>query len=154
MRVTMRPSSSSTSGGELVAAGPQDPAHADELADPHQRPGEELGIAVVDLAVLHRLAQAGDVAAREPLVVELQHLRRDELGLADDPVERRMLRGEAEERGEAEPLHLGARRALRRGLRHRLAHAVVQVDDELVEDLLLAREVEVEGALPDARPPR
>ena len=36
-------------GGQLVAAGPEDPAHPDELADPHQRPGEQLGVAVGDL---------------------------------------------------------------------------------------------------------
>ena len=65
-----------------------------------------------------------------------------------------MLGGEAEERGKAEALHLGARRALRRCLGHRLADAVVEVDDELVEDVLLAREVEVEGALRRRRPPR
>ena len=88
---------------------PEDPAHADELADPHQAPGEHLRVALGDLARLHRLAQPGDVALRQPLVVRHERLRRDELGLADDPVERRMLGGEAEEGAEAEQLALGAR---------------------------------------------
>ena len=34
---------------------------------------------------------------RQPVVVAMQHLGRDELGLADDPIERGMLRREAEE---------------------------------------------------------
>ena len=80
----------------------------------------------------------------------MQHLGRDELGLADDPVERGMLRREAKERREAEELALGSRPALRRGFGHRLPDSMVQVEDELVEDLLLVREVEVERALPDA----
>ena len=57
-----------------------------------------------DLARLHRLLEAGDVPPRQPLVVERQRLGRDELGLPDDPVERRVLGGEAEERAEAEQL--------------------------------------------------
>ena len=40
---------------ELVAARPEDPAHPDELADPHQRPREQLGIGLLDLPRLHRL---------------------------------------------------------------------------------------------------
>src|SRR5439155_825507 len=74
----------------------------------------------------------------------------DELGLADDPVERRVLGGEAEVGVEAEPLRLEARRALRGGLLHRVPDAAVEVADELVEDGLLRVEVEVEGAGRDA----
>ena len=65
-----------------------------------------------DLAVLRRLAQALDVALGELVVVVAEHLGRDELGLADDPVERGMLRGEAEVRLEAEQLGLEAGRPL------------------------------------------
>ena len=62
-----------------------------------------------------------------------------------------MLGGEAEEGSKAEQLALRARRSLRGGLCHRPADAGVQVEHELVEDPLLAVEVEVEGALTDAR---
>ena len=61
---------------------------------------------------LEQAMEAGDVAARQALVVELQRLRRDELRLPDDPVERGMLGGEAEEGGKAEALHLCAGRPL------------------------------------------
>ena len=62
-----------------------------------------------------------------------------------------MIGREAEERAEAEQLALGAGRALLGSLGHRVANARVQVEHDLFEDLLLAREVEVEGALADAR---
>ena len=99
-------------GRQRVTPGPEDPAHPDELADPHQRPREQLRVAGLDLAGSHRLAQARDVAVRQPLVVELEDLRRDELGLADDPVEGGMLGRETEERCEAELLLLDTGRAL------------------------------------------
>ena len=60
-----------------------------------------------------------------------------------------MLGGEAEEGREAQLLLLDAREALLGRFGHRLADTVVEVDHDLVEDLLLAREVEVEGALAD-----
>src|SRR5439155_12405185 len=45
-------------------------------------------------------------------------------------------------------LLIDARLTSSRGLLHRVAHARVQVAYELVEDLLLRREVEIEGPLP------
>src|SRR4051812_7466823 len=60
-----------------------------------------------------------------------------------------MLGREAEVAAEAEPLGLDPVAALRRSLLHRLPHARVQVADELLEDLLLGREVEVERPLRD-----
>ena len=51
----IRASSSKTGSGISLLAVPEDPAHADELADPHQAPGEHLGIALRDLARVHRL---------------------------------------------------------------------------------------------------
>src|SRR5438477_7077251 len=81
-----------------------------------------------------------------------ERLRRDELGLADDPVQAGVLLGEVEERAEAEQLRLEPRLPPRRRLLHGLANAVVQVAHELGEDLLLRREVEIEGALADAGP--
>ena len=90
-----------------------------------------------DLAPSHRLAEAVDVAVGQLLVVEVEDLGRDELRLPDHPVERGVLGGEPEERREAAKLALGARRPALRRLGHRLPHAVVQVEDELVEDLLL-----------------
>ena len=71
------------------------------------------GSIFADLAARDRLAQRLDVALGELVVVVAEHLRRDELGLADDPVERVVLRGEPEVRGEAEQLGLEARLALR-----------------------------------------
>ena len=91
-----------------------------------------------------------DVAGPDALVVVAEDVGRDEPGLADDPVEPRMLRGELEVAAEAEQLRLEPRLPLRRRLRHRVADAAVQVAHELVEDLLLRREVEVERALRDA----
>ena len=79
-----------------------------------------------------------------------QRLRRDELGLADDPVERAVLRCELEVAHEPEQLGLGARAPVLGADGHRAADAAVQVADELLEDLLLAREVEVERPLRDA----
>ena len=60
-----------------------------------------------------------------------------------------MLGREAEERAEPEELLLDARGGVGRRLRDRAPDAVVEVEDELVEDLLLSAEVEVEGALAD-----
>src|SRR5581483_1642341 len=125
-------------------------AHAEHLARGHERPRADLCVDVADLAARDRLAQAFDVPVGELLVVVVQHLRRDERGLADDRAERRVLGGEAEVRAEAEQLRLEARRPLRRRLLHRVAHAAVQVADELVEDVLLRGEVEVERPLPNA----
>ena len=62
-----------------------------------------------------------------------------------------MIGREAEEGAEPEQLLLGAGLAGRSGLRHRVPDARVQVEHDLVEDLLLAREVEVERPLPHAR---
>ena len=93
-----------------VAVLHQEPAEADELAHAHQRPRGDLRVDVADLARLDRLAQRLDVALREPVVVVAEHLRGDELGLADDPVERLVLAREAEVRGEAEDLRLDAGR--------------------------------------------
>ena len=93
------------------AVAPEDPAHPDHLAEPHQGVRGDLGVELADLAVLHRLAERGDVARREPVVVEAEHLRRDELRLPDDPVERRMLGREPEVRVEAEQLRLDTGRA-------------------------------------------
>src|SRR5207249_2539584 len=50
----------------------------------------------------------------------------------------------------AEQLRLGARAAALRARGHRVPHAPVQVAHELFEDLLLAREVEIERALRDS----
>src|SRR5581483_11726190 len=132
------------------AVAPEDEAHPEQLAGRHQRPGGDLGVDVADVAARDRLAQPLYVAFGELLVVVVQHLRRDELGLPDDAVERRMLRREAEVRAEAEQLRLETRLAARRRFLHRVAHAPVQVAHELVEDLLLRGEVEVERALSDA----
>ena len=51
----IRASSSKTAAGIPLLAVPEDPAHADELADAHQAPGEDLGVALRDLARVHRL---------------------------------------------------------------------------------------------------
>ena len=110
MQRMMRSSSSQTTAGDRLAVAPEDPAHADQLAEAHQRVRRDLGVELADLAGLRRLAQRLDVAAREAVVVVAQHLGRDELGLADDPVERRVLGGEAEVRLEAEQLRLEPRR--------------------------------------------
>ena len=61
-----------------------------------------------------------------------------------------MLGGEAEEPGEAGALGLEPRRCAGHRLRHRVAHAAVEVDDECLEDRLLAVEVEIERAEADA----
>src|SRR6266516_981774 len=136
--------------GRYDAVAPEDVPHAEELSGGHQRPGGHLRVDLAELAARHRLAQSLDVALGELLVVVAQHLRRDELRLADDPVERGMLSGEAEVRAEAEQLRLEARRALRRRVLHRVADPPVQIAHELVEHVLLRREVEVERALADA----
>src|ERR671915_20682 len=57
---------------------------------------EHAGNDPVDLAGGTRGLERFHVALGEPLVVVAKHLRRDELGLADDPVQRRVLGGEAE----------------------------------------------------------
>src|SRR5204863_8503876 len=57
----------------------------------------------------------------------------------------------AEEGAEAEQLGLEPRAALSRPLLHRVTHPLVEVAHELVEHGLLRVEVEVEGALRDAR---
>ena len=62
-----------------------------------------------------------------------------------------MLGREAEERGEARALGLEPVGGAARTLAHRLAHPVVEVFDELVEDRELRVEVQVVGALADAR---
>ena len=80
----------------------------------------------------------------------VEDLRRDELGLANDPVERAVLRRELEIACEPEQLGLRARSATLRTGGHRMAHAPVEVAHELLEDLLLAREVQVERSLRDA----
>ena len=110
------------------------------------------GSSCADLAGADRLRAAPRRSpARQPVVVVAEHLGRDELGLPDDPVERRVLGGEAEVRLEAEQLRLErASSPCSRRLLHRVAHALVQVAHELVEDRLLRVEVEVEGALRDA----
>ena len=150
MQRMIRSSSFQTTPGIGLPVAPEDPAHADQLAHAHQRVRRDLGVELGDLARLRRFAQRLDVAAREAVVVVAQHLGRDELGLADDPVERRMLGGEAEVGLEAEQLRLEPRRSLRRALFHRVPHAAVEVAHELVEDRLLRVEVEVEGAGGDA----
>src|SRR5690348_2654206 len=61
-----------------------------------------------------------------------------------------MLGCEAEVRAEPEQLRLEPRRAAGRRLLHRVAHTPVQIADQLVEDVLLRREVEIERPLPDA----
>src|SRR5882672_8131371 len=101
---------------------PEDPAHADHLAEPHQCVGGHLRIELRDLARLGGLPQRLDVTGGEAVVVEAQHLRRDELGLPDDPVQRRVLGGEAEVGVEAAQLLLQARLALRGRLFHRAPH--------------------------------
>ena len=85
---------------------PEHPAHADEFADAHQGPGRHGGIHLPDLAGELRRLQPGDVAVHNPGVVQPQGAGRNELGLADDPVERRVLRREPEERPEPGPLGL------------------------------------------------
>src|SRR6266550_475355 len=133
-----------------LAVPPEDVAHAEELAGGHQCPGGDLGVDVAELATRDRVAQALDVALGELLVVVPQHLGRDELGLANDPIEGWMLSGEPEVGAEAEELLLDAGRAAGRRLLHRMPHARVQIANELVEDLLLRGEVEVERPLPNA----
>src|SRR5919204_3131353 len=137
--------------GHLVGLAPEDPAQADQLAGAHEGPREDLGVAGRDLATVHRGLESVGIAFDDPLVVPAHRRRRDELGLAYHAVEARVLGGEAEERLEAEAFGFGARPPARGRLLHRVAHAAVEILDELVEDPLLAREVEVEGPVRDAR---
>ncbi len=58
-----------------------------------------------------------------------------------------MLGGEPEVSAEAQPLTLGTAVALRGRFGHRVPDPAVQIGDQFVEDLLLALEVNVEGAL-------
>src|SRR4051812_18437692 len=59
---------------QLVPVAPEDPAHPDELAEAHERPGRHLRIeGVADLARARCVRERLDVALREPLVVVMQH---------------------------------------------------------------------------------
>ncbi len=130
---------------------PQQEAHADELAHSHERPRRDFGVErAVDVADVLRSAQARLVALDDARVVQAEGLGRDELRLAHDAVEGRVLGGEAEEAREARALRLQPRGRAGHRLRHRVPHAPVEVDHESLEDRLLAVEVEVERAEADA----
>src|SRR5690606_7630437 len=145
----------SARGGVVIVAdfavlAPQHPAHPDHLADAHEHPRGDARVDVADLAGLFRGGESLDVARDDARVVQPQGLGRNELGLADDSVQRGVLRREPEEGAETLALDVDATRRPGGRLGHGVPHAAVEVFHELLEDLEFAREVEVERALRDA----
>jgi len=66
--------------GRGIPVAPEDPAHADHLADSHERPRGDGRVDVADLAVVCGLTKAVDVALDDAGVVQAQGIGRDELG--------------------------------------------------------------------------
>src|SRR6266566_2925978 len=136
-----------------VALLPEDPMHAEEVADTHQAVRQCLCVQSRHLAGAHGGLQATRVPGRQPPVVAAVQLLVHELRLADDPVEVAVGADELEEGAEPSPLD---RQAVALPL-HRLsdvaAQVVTELGDQLGEDRLLVREVDVEGPLGHARSP-
>ena len=129
------------------ARAPEDEVETDHVVETHQAVGQDLRVERAQLAARHRRLQTLGVPAGESAVVAAVTLFVDELGLGDDAVETAVLRGEEEEGAQALALDLEAILAAAHGQREVGAQPLTERIDQLDEDGLLVREVDVERPL-------